>query len=74
MKVNSRERAPEAFLPLGSSGGDRGTRVQLGYGLNSTKYLIDVSAGGGTILTGRRNAESFIQGGSASRPVASLVG
>ena len=44
--------------------------VQLNYGLNSTKHIIDLSAGGGTILIGRRNAESFIQGGSAARTVA----
>jgi hypothetical protein len=47
--------------------------VQLNYGLNSTKTIIDLSADGGAILIERRNAESFIQGGSAARTVTNLV-
>ena len=75
MKVNSRERAPEAFPPLGSSGGDRGTLgpTYSNYGLNSTRTIIDLSADGGAILIERRNAESFIQGGSAAKTVANSI-
>jgi hypothetical protein len=48
--------------PLGSSGGDRGTRVQLNYGLYSTKTKIDLSADSTATLADTPQRQKFHPG------------